>query len=120
MFHGTVVFGEGKGKLLGYPTANLSILPEDTKLDEGVYAAWAHVGNDRYQAAVAIDYFTKKVEAHLLNAQEQSLYGQEISIDVVEKVSEMIRFKRQQDLQQKIARDVDMIKNILQSLELEA
>ena len=117
MFRGTVVFGEGKGKLLGYPTANLNILPEDTGLDEGVYAAWAHIGDSRYQAAVAIDYFTKKVEAHLLNDPDQNLYGQEIVVDIREKVSEMIRFKRQRDLQQKIARDVDMIKNILQSLE---
>src|SRR5437764_5250004 len=42
---GIVVKGDQRGKLLGFPTANL--LPEPHKLlpANGVYAAWAHVGD---------------------------------------------------------------------------
>jgi riboflavin kinase/FMN adenylyltransferase len=69
-----VVHGEQRGRALGYPTANLSPELEGFIPRDGVYAAWASVGGQRYGAAVSVGnnptfegVAQKQVEAHLLD-----------------------------------------------------
>ena len=51
MFSGIVAHGDKRGRLLGFPTANL--VPEPHKLipANGVYAAWVRVGEKRVEGA---------------------------------------------------------------------
>uniref|UniRef100_UPI000A961A7C riboflavin kinase n=2 Tax=Microbacteriaceae TaxID=85023 RepID=UPI000A961A7C len=50
---GLVVPGDGRGRLLGFPTANLA-LPERLLPDDGIYAAWVRLpGDDRRWEATA-------------------------------------------------------------------
>ena len=96
---GVVVRGDGRGKGLGYPTANVappmySAIPAD-----GVYAAWFTVlghgpvmgtvtPGERYQAAVSVGTNptfsgrTRTVEAFVLDT-EADLYGQHVAVDFV-------------------------------------
>ncbi len=91
---GVVVRGDGRGKVLGFPTANVappmySAIPAD-----GVYAAWftvlGHgpvmgtvVPGERYQAAVSVGTNptfsgrTRTVEAFVLDT-DADLYGQHV------------------------------------------
>ncbi len=46
---GTVVKGDGRGRTLGYPTANISV-PEGLSAENGVYAAVVELGGERYGA----------------------------------------------------------------------
>ncbi len=82
---GVVTYGDGRGHVLGYPTANLSIPSEKLIPPDGVYAAIArHDGIDR-TAVVSVGSkptfggAATVVEALLLDFHD-SIYGQEVAL----------------------------------------
>lgn len=88
---GVVVHGDGRGRVLGFPTANLEVPAEAAVPADGVYAAW-YLGADgeRRPACVSIgrrstfyrDGGPQLVEAYLLDFSGD-LYGQEAVLDLV-------------------------------------
>jgi riboflavin kinase/FMN adenylyltransferase len=123
---GTVVRGDGVGRQLGFPTANLDAtglaLPP-----HGVYAV--HVGIRSSNGSLLLSPFSplpsphravlnigvrptlqnpapqRRVEAHLLDF-EGDLYGQELEISFGEKLREEMKFGSLAELREQIARDV--------------
>ncbi|HSD84894.1 MAG TPA: riboflavin biosynthesis protein RibF, partial [Anaerolineae bacterium] len=78
---GKVVRGDGRGKTIGVPTANLDVWQEHAVPTNGVYACRAWVGHIPQRAAVNIgtrptvtDETRRTVEAHLLDF-DKDLYG---------------------------------------------
>jgi len=124
-----VVKGDQRGRLLGFPTANL--LPESHKLlpADGVYAARVHLGkvfqrderheNPVYNSVVNIGvrptFGGRKriVEAHLLDA-ELDLYDQRITVDFITRLRDEQRFAGIDALKTQIASDVHTARQILQ------
>jgi len=124
-----VVKGDQRGRLLGFPTANL--LPELHKLlpADGVYAARVHLGNalpgdDRhdnrvYKSVVNIGvrptFGGRKriVEAHLLDV-DLDLYDQRITIDFITRLRDEQRFAGVDALKTQIASDVLAARQFLQ------
>jgi hypothetical protein len=51
---GTVVHGEKRGRVLGYPTANLGQVGDQAIPPAGVYAGWLHGRNVQYPAAISV------------------------------------------------------------------
>jgi riboflavin kinase/FMN adenylyltransferase len=114
-----VVHGEKRGRELGYPTANLSPDLEGLVPGDGVYAAWATVGEDRFAAAVSVGNNPtfdgvpeKRVEAHLLD-QDLDLYGKTIEVAFVEYVRGMVKYTTIEDLIVQMGDDSDRARNIL-------
>ena len=114
-----VVHGEKRGRELGYPTANLSPDLEGLVPGDGVYAAWATVGEDRFAAAVSVGNNPtfdgvpeKRVEAHLLD-QDLDLYGKIIEVAFVEYVRGMVKYTTIEDLIVQMGDDSDRARNIL-------
>jgi riboflavin kinase/FMN adenylyltransferase len=125
----TVVKGDQRGRLLGFPTANL--LPEPHKLlpADGVYAARVHLGrvlerDDGYNTAVynsvvnigvrpTFGGHKRIVEAHLLDA-DLDLYDQRITIDFVRRLRDEQRFAGIDALKSQITSDVLAARQILQ------
>jgi riboflavin kinase/FMN adenylyltransferase len=124
---GTVCRGDGLGRQLGVPTANLStaglVLPPS-----GVYAAHAtllttvsprpspltpHPSLQSWRAVVNIGHRPTlekptpelRVEAHLLDFQGD-LYGQELKLVFVEKLRDEKKFSSLDELRGQIARDI--------------
>ena len=111
---GRVITGLGQGRLLGYPTANLECDPGT--LEGGVYAAFVVFRDVRYPAALMIggDFGADakpKVEAHLLD-QEMELVGEELVVDVLERVSEMRRVNSREELLKKIEEDIARVRAV--------
>ncbi|KAA0081326.1 bifunctional riboflavin kinase/FAD synthetase [Mycolicibacterium sp. P9-64] len=126
---GVVVRGDGRGRVLGYPTANVappmfSAIPAD-----GVYAAWftvlghgATMGTvtpgERYQAAVSVGTNptfsgrTRTVEAFVLDT-EADLYGQHVAVDFVARIRPQERFDSVDDLIVAMGGDTEKARNIL-------
>ena len=110
---GGVERGDGLGRRLGFPTANIDTtglaLPP-----RGVYAVHAQALGKPYRAVLnigcrpTIKNATPKlrVEAHLLNF-DGDLYGREIEIVFGEKLRDEMRFGSLAELQAQIARDVE-------------
>ncbi|WP_197380984.1 bifunctional riboflavin kinase/FAD synthetase [Mycolicibacterium mengxianglii] len=119
---GVVVRGDGRGRVLGFPTANVappmySAIPAD-----GVYAAWftvlGHgpvmgtvVPGERYEAAVSVGTNptfsgrTRTVEAFVLDTSAD-LYGQHVAVDFVARIRGQEKFDNVDDLVKAMERDV--------------
>jgi riboflavin kinase/FMN adenylyltransferase len=94
---GTVVFGEGRGHDLGFPTANVAVPAEKMLPPDGVYAITGrHEGRD-YPGLVSIgtnptfDGKARTVEAWLLDFNG-SMYGEELALRDFRFVREQMRF----------------------------
>jgi riboflavin kinase / FMN adenylyltransferase len=121
---GKIVPGKGKGKRLGFPTANLDNIGSLTPA-EAVYAATAAVASDENQickaeasipAAVSIgktetygEGNLSLVEAHLLTENVGSLYGKWMALDFAEKIRSQQKFRSEKDLADQIANDCQLV-----------
>jgi riboflavin kinase/FMN adenylyltransferase len=115
----TVVPGDGFGRELGFPTANLAaqalVLPPT-----GVYAAVARLEERTWPAAVNIGRRPTvaraedrlHVEAHLLDF-EGDLYGRELELTFVERLRQEQRFPSREALAAQIAQDVSQTRELL-------
>jgi riboflavin kinase/FMN adenylyltransferase len=105
---GTVAAGDGRGRALGFPTANLAV-PEGLLVPaDGVYAG-AALGR---RAAVSIGTNPhygggpRRVEAHLLDF-EGDLYGQRLVVELWERLRDQASFGSEAELVAAIDADVD-------------
>lgn len=113
MFSGTVIHGEKLGRVLGYPTANLDISSKNTKLTPGVYAAEVTLHKKKYHAALIINDVREKVEIHFFNYEGKEFYGTEITVDPIQKVSEIEPVENFDQLKKKIHNDIELVKKLL-------
>jgi riboflavin kinase/FMN adenylyltransferase len=119
---GQVVRGDGFGRQLGFPTANIDttglVLPPT-----GVYAVHVHAGEKVYRGALNIGYrptleiatAQTRVEVHLLDFN-CDLYGQELEITFVEKLRDEMKFPSLDGLRQQIAADISRARKIFAAL----
>lgn len=117
---GPVVHGDGRGRKINIPTANI-----DYSLDKifpafGVYACWAWVEGKRYGAATNIgtnptftpDKESPNVEAHLLDF-DRDLYGQELTLEFVARLRDELKFQSVDALLVQIDADIAETREIL-------
>ena len=109
---GRVVAGDGVGRKLGFPTANLDaaglVLPPN-----GIYLGIAKIGTKSQPVALNIGFRPTlatggpqlRVEAHLLDFTGD-LYGQELEIEIGDKLRDERKFGSLEELKAQIARDV--------------
>ena len=112
MFSGLVIHGNGIGKELGFPTANIDVHPTKTNLREGVYAGTATLKNKEYQAAISVQHIKKKVEVYLLDYNGPDFYGAHMSVEALQQVSQMESLDSLAELREKIQKDIQMVRNI--------
>ena len=117
---GRVVRGDGRGRKIGYPTANLRIWDEQVCPARGVYAAFAQVDRTSYQAAVNIGLRPtltagthRVVEVHLLDF-EGDLYGQDLLLDFVVRLRDEIKFSGLEQLVVQLQMDIIETRELLQ------
>ncbi|MBN1121354.1 MAG: bifunctional riboflavin kinase/FAD synthetase [Anaerolineae bacterium] len=116
---GEVVPGDGRGRTLGFPTANLSISPELCLPSRGVYVAWADVADSRYTAVVNIGTRPtfdsdqeQTVEAHLLD-YSGSLYDETVYLHFLARLREERKFDSVDALTTQIRTDITQAKQII-------
>ena len=121
---GAVVSGDGRGRRLGFPTANLSP-PGDLALPgDGVYAAWAYTPAGRHAAAVSIGVRPtfgdggRAIEAYLLDF-EGDLYGQSLRLEFMDRLRDQQAFAGADELTRQMHADVAAARIAL-SLPVEA
>jgi riboflavin kinase/FMN adenylyltransferase len=120
--HGPVIHGDGRGRTIDVPTANLSYSPDKMIPAKGIYACWAYLNNKKYQAAINIgtnptftpDKQSPNVEAHLLDFR-QEIYGDDVRLEFVARLRDELKFDSVDKLLEQIWKDVEDSKRILQS-----
>ena len=123
---GKVIPGDGRGRTIGIPTANLSVWLEKLLPRPGVYVCQARVGGEVHGAVTNIGFrptFDQKellphVEAHLLDF-DRDLYGSEISLDFIQRLRDEQRFPNPQALVAQIHRDIERGRLILSEVPKE-
>lgn len=115
---GTVVRGDGRGRAIGVPTANLALPPQQALPASGVYAVTVGRGEDRFPAVVNVGVrptfggSATVVEAHLLDADVE-LYGTELCVEFVSRIREERRFDGIDELVDQIHRDIAAARTML-------
>ncbi len=114
---GKVVEGEKRGRLLGYPTANVAtdwtLLPR-----RGVYATRAHVCGACWGSITNVGtrptFGDGKllVETHLFDF-EGDIYGADIRVEFVDRIRDERRFESVEELKAAIGRDVEKARRLL-------
>ena len=107
----TVVRGAGRGKDLGFPTANLGALSERKLFPgDGVYAVWVERDREGLPGALSVgsrDSFgggERVMEVHLIDFSGD-LLGERLRLHLVERLRSQRRFSSVEELQEAMAGD---------------
>ena len=119
--HGEVVRGDARGRTIGFATANIDVWSEQFLPKKGVYAGWAHLGDETFMAVANIGNrptFSGKmvtVEAHLLEF-DRDIYGHDLIFDVVAFLRPEMKFTGVDELAAQIRQDVIAGRDLLEKL----
>ena len=115
---GPVVKGDGKGREIGFATANLDtkglILPPN-----GVYAAYAQLNGHKFKALLNIGVrptikqspSSLQVETHLLNFND-NIYDEVIEIEFISRLRNELMFNSTEALKKQISSDIEHAKTL--------
>ena len=115
---GQVVTGDRRGRILGFPTANLDVEPEQALPSDGVYVTVAHIDHESLPSVTNIGVRPtfgggkRLVEAYLLD-YEGELREQKLRIDLLDKLRDEKHFDTAEELKAQIRKDVEQARAIL-------
>jgi riboflavin kinase/FMN adenylyltransferase len=117
-----VIHGDGRGKTIQVPTANIAYSHAKMIPAKGIYACWAYLGGERYQAAINIgtnptftpDKQIPNVEVHLLDYAGGDIYGEDLQIEFAARLRAELKFDSVDVLLEQIWKDVEESRRILQ------
>lgn len=122
-FTGRVVSGSTRGKLLGFPTANIST-EEDNKLIplKGVYAVRCKLSEETIYGVMNIGNrptFEKDgklvIEVHLFDFNKD-IYSEELKIELINRIRDEVKFNSKEELIYQIEKDKKKAIQILGTL----
>ena len=122
MLEGTVTRGEGRGRQLGFPTANLSteneLFPPNgvyataVLMDGEIHASVTNVGvRPTFGASGSV------VESHIFDV-DRDLYGRSIRVAFVQRLRDELAFSDGDALRVQIARDCDAARALFRQISL--
>lgn len=115
---GIVQHGAKRGRVIGFPTAN--VVPPDNLVTplSGSYKAVVQIDGTKYNSVVNIglrptygDLITKLIEAHLFDFNED-IYGKEIEVIFIKKIRDEKKFANQDELIEQIKKDCEEAKRL--------
>ncbi len=115
--HGRVVKGCGRGKQLGFPTAN--IIPEEELFPkDGVYVTQVRINDKTYDSVTNVgsnptfNDVIRRIESYIFDFGED-IYDKEIEVFFLERLREEIKFDNINELEARIRKDIEIANLIL-------
>jgi riboflavin kinase/FMN adenylyltransferase len=119
---GVVVHGEKRGREIGYPTANLGNIDDQTIPADGVYAGWLTVGINYWPAAISIGTNPtfegvrgRQVEAYALDQEGLDLYDKNASIEFGWRLRDTLKFDSLDALLVQMKKDCDKARELTEA-----
>jgi riboflavin kinase/FMN adenylyltransferase len=116
---GLVVRGEGRGRELGFPTANLALATSEKLVPAtGIYAVRGVVGGNAYHGALHLGPrptfagSAPSIELHLID-YAGDLYGEQVRVEFVRRLREVRPFDGVEALVAQMREDVAQARRIL-------
>jgi riboflavin kinase/FMN adenylyltransferase len=108
VFKAKVISGRGRGRQIGFPTANLN--QTDLPLDYGVYLVAVKLNKKIYQGLMHYGLkrtFNEMVscEIHLKNFHD-NIYGRTLEVEAIRKIREVKKFSGVPALKKQIKKDL--------------
>ena len=122
---GKVIAGDGRGRTLGFPTANLDVEGDVRKtVKKGVYAAMAAWDGAEMEHPAVVNVGVRPtfpsgelaIEAHIIDFAGD-LYGKKMRIRTVRKLRDERRFPSPDTLVEQLGRDIERAREIIHSTE---
>jgi len=122
-FSGIVVKGDQRGRLLGFPTANIELEDKNKLLPAlGIYAVEFIMDDEKFSGVMSIGkrptfYNEGKIttEVYILDF-DADIYGKFVSVNVVERIRGEERFSSAEELIKQMKKDTEIGRNILNNL----
>lgn len=118
---GTVSSGDGRGRKLGYPTANIHCSREYVQPRQGVYAvrvgwknSW-YIGVANLGTQPTFGGSQTRLEVHIIDL-EANLYSQEVQVEFIQRIRDEMVFHDSASLQKKIGEDIEESRQIVSRL----
>ncbi|NLD05825.1 MAG: riboflavin biosynthesis protein RibF [Synergistaceae bacterium] len=112
MIQSKVIKGDGRGRVLGFPTANLTVKPNKIYPARGSYAGISHINGKWYPVALNIGYNPTfegsrglHCEAHIVGFDED-IYEKTITLHIISRNREEIKFAGADALVQQLKKDI--------------
>jgi riboflavin kinase/FMN adenylyltransferase len=118
---GIVRSGDSIGRTLGFPTANLEVSPRKLIPLDGVYACRGVLGSESYRALSSIgsrptfESKDRAVEVYALGF-EGTIYGEEVSIEFLERIRDVRPFDSPEALKKRIEMDLEEAQGIFDAM----
>lgn len=122
-FKGKVIHGYKRGRILGYPTANIELIENFMSVKSGVYVVRVLYADASYTGVMNIgtkptfeleDIST--IEIHILDFS-QEIYGELIEVELLEYIRDEKKFNNIEELKKEINSDIEKARNLLLSLK---
>lgn len=119
-FSARVVHGNGRGRALDFPTANLDAVPNG--VNEGIYAAWIRIEGEEHWREATVSFGNNPTFGDLDNARvecflhnfEGNLYGRQIETALVALIRTMQTFTNTEEMVVQAHKDVTESLRLLQ------
>ena len=115
-FGGFVKKDKGRGKKLGFPTANIAI-PSD--LPEGIFVCYTNHNKKKYPSLVFIGApltfkeIDKKAEVYILDYSKE-IYDEFLEVEVLKKLRDNVKFDSKEALVEQMKKDENEARNFFQ------
>lgn len=106
---GEVVKGKSRGKILGFPTANIETRNEI--IPGGIYITTTQIGQEAFPSLTNVGSrptfgeLKTSVESHIIDFN-RNLYGKKIRINFIKKIRDEKKFEAEDDLARQIIKDL--------------
>ncbi len=122
-FHleGVVIKGEGRGKKIGFPTANIQVSPDLIVPQNGVYVTRTRYQNMTYQSVTNIGFNPTFKEGRQVHIEtnifdfDTDIYGEQLEIEFITKLRDEKKFPTVNDLIDQIRTDVETARQVLKT-----
>lgn len=121
---GVVVRGDQRGRLLGIPTANVPVDPDEAIPADGVYAGWLtrrDDGSERLPAAISVGTkpqfgpHERVIEAHVLDRADLELYDAPVRLEFADRIRGQQRFDSVEVLVEAMRADIERAHELLRA-----